>query len=84
MGFPQNSPVGSSVCQTVTIIGDDIMEDDETFTVNMVPENDNDDIEGSTSVTITISSEPSDSTLNCSIILNACPFTTNCKISKSH
>ena len=45
---------GDVICQTVTIIGDDAMEGDETFMVVMTPENDLDDIIGSSSVTITI------------------------------
>ena len=56
LGFPASPSLqeGSSVCQTVTIIGDDIMEPDETFTVIMTPENSMDVIMGSTAVTITI------------------------------
>ena len=45
---------GDVICQSVTVIGDDIMEGNETFTVVMTPENDLDDIIGSSSVTITI------------------------------
>lgn len=56
VGFPTNpSPmVGSVICQTITIIGDDVMEENETFAVVMTPENDFDDIIGLASVTITI------------------------------
>lgn len=45
---------GEVICHTVTIIGDDVMEGIETFMVVMTPENDLDDIIGSSSVTITI------------------------------
>ena len=56
IGFPAEPSVmkGDSVCQTITIIGDDIMEGNESFTVIMTPVNDLDDIIGSTSVTILI------------------------------
>ena len=42
------------MCQTVNIIGDVIMEDDETFTVVATPENDEDVFIGSPIATITI------------------------------
>lgn len=66
-GFSQNALVGSTACQTVTIIGDDIMEDDESFTISMVPEDSNDDIRGSTSVTITIMDDTDSMLATCRI-----------------
>ena len=57
--FPSNPtlPHGSSVCQTISIVGDNVMEEDETFTVVVVPINNLDEITGPSSVTITISDE---------------------------
>ena len=56
LGFPANPslPEGSTVCQTVNIIGDDVMEADETFTVVATPVKNIDVFMGSTTVTITI------------------------------
>lgn len=56
VGFPADpSPlVGSVICQVITIIGDDVMEEDEMFTVVMTPINDFDTIVGPLSVNITI------------------------------
>ena len=52
--IPSAALPGTVVCQTITVIGDDIMEEDEFFTVTVSPQNTNDDIAGSTIVTITI------------------------------
>ena len=59
VGFPADSSImnGDSVCQTITIIGDDILEGDESFTVSMTPENDLDEIVGPASLTITIEAD---------------------------
>lgn len=59
VSFPSNPtlPIGSTICQTISIIGDDIREDNETFTVVMAPEYDLDQIIGSSSVTITITDD---------------------------
>ena len=50
-------PTGSSVCQTISIVGDNVMEEDETFTVVVVPVNHLDEITGPSSVTLTISDD---------------------------
>lgn len=57
--FPTNPtlPTGSSICQTISIIGDNVMEEDETFRVVVVPVNNLDEITGPSSVTITISDD---------------------------
>lgn len=52
--IPSAATPGAVVCQAITVIGDDIMEEDESFTVTVTPQNSNDDITGSTTVTITI------------------------------
>lgn len=56
LGFPANPslPEGSTVCETVNIIGDDVMEADETFTVVATLVKDIDVFMGSATVTITI------------------------------
>ena len=45
--------VGEAVCQSITIVGDDQMEEDEMFTVTVVPNNPLDTIVSDT-VTVTI------------------------------
>ena len=56
LGFPADPflNVGSTVCQSVSIIGDDVMEGDESFTVVATPEANIDVFLGSNTVTITI------------------------------
>jgi len=48
------SVVGDTVCQQYTIIGDDVKEADETFTVSVSPVNSIDIIDGADQVTVTI------------------------------
>ena len=52
--FPSTSEVGDTVCQRYTIIGDDVKEADETFTVSVSPVNSIDIIDGADQVTVTI------------------------------
>ena len=52
--IPAAASPGTLVCRSITVIGDDIMEGDESFTVTVSPQNANDDITGSVTVTITI------------------------------
>ena len=52
--FPSTSVVGDTVCQQYTIIGDDVKEADETFTVSVSPVNSIDIIDGADQVTVTI------------------------------
>lgn len=47
-------PLGSTACQTVSIIGDDIREENETFIVIISPQNDMDNVIGMENMTITI------------------------------
>ena len=56
LGFPADPSLmeGSTVCQTVSIIGDSLLEGDETFTVVATPERSVDVIIGSATVTLTI------------------------------
>ena len=52
--IPQGSRNGDSVCFNVTIIGDNVLEDDETFTVELTTITQDVVVDGSGSVTITI------------------------------
>ena len=52
--FPKTALVGFTLNQSVTVIGDAIMEGTESFTVAVTPENSNDVISGPSSATITI------------------------------
>ena len=56
LGFESNPSLqeGSTVCQTVNIIGDDFLEENESFTIVATPENARDVLLGSPTVTITI------------------------------
>ena len=56
LGFPADPFLseGSTVCQTISIIGDDVMEADETFTIVATPVMNIDVIIGPATVTITI------------------------------
>jgi len=49
-----SSVVGDSVCRSVTIVGDDVLESDEIFTVILYPVNPEDSIMGSNTSTVTI------------------------------
>jgi len=42
--FPSNSAVGASVCESVTIVGDNIIENDEVFQVLVTPDDSDDQI----------------------------------------
>ena len=55
--FPSTSVVGDTVCQQYTIIGDDVKEADETFTVSVTPANSIDIIDGADQVTVTITDD---------------------------
>ena len=52
--IPSSSAVGDSTCQSVTIVGDDVLESDEIFTVILYPVNPEDSINGSSTSTVTI------------------------------
>lgn len=52
--IPSSSVVGDSTCQSVTIVGDDVLESDEIFTVILYPMNPEDSITGSNTSTVTI------------------------------
>ena len=56
LGFPADPFLseGSTVCQTVSVIGDDVMEADETFTIVATPVMNIDVIIGPATVTIAI------------------------------
>jgi len=58
--FPSNSAVGASVCESVTIVGDNIMENDEVFQVLVSSDDSDDQITGTPRFTITITSESGD------------------------
>jgi len=58
--FPSNSAVGTSMCGSVTIVGDDIVENDEVFQVLVTPDDSDDQITGTPRFTITITSESGD------------------------
>ena len=62
MTIPSNSAVGASACGSVTIVGDDIVENDEVFQVLVTPEDSDDQISGTPRFTITITSESGDGT----------------------
>ena len=52
--IPSSTAVGNSVCHQITIIGDDIVEGDETLIITISVANTNDVINGSDVVTVTI------------------------------
>ena len=52
--IPSSTPVGTSTCQSVTILGDDTLESNELFTVTLYPVNPRDSITGSNTSTVTI------------------------------
>ena len=52
--FNSNSVVGSTVCATYTIIGDNFREEDESFVVLVTPVNGVDLITGADQVSVTI------------------------------
>ena len=62
MTIPSNSAVGASACGSVTIVGDDIVENDEVFQVMVTPDDSDDQIAGTPRFTITITSESGDGT----------------------
>ena len=55
--FPSTSVEGDTVCQQYTIIGDDVMEEDETFTVSVSAVNSIDIIDGTDQVTVIINDD---------------------------
>ena len=52
--FPSTSVVGDTVCQQYTIIGDDVREADETFTISVTAVNSVDIITGQNEISVTI------------------------------
>jgi len=62
--IPSNSAVGTSACGSVTIVGDDIVENDEVFQVLVTPDDSDDQILGTPRFTITITSESGDGTFD--------------------
>jgi len=58
--FSSNSAVGTSMCGSVTIVGDNIVENEEMFQVMVTPDDSDDQIVGTSHFTITIASEPGD------------------------
>ena len=59
--FPSSTSVGVNQCQSVTIVGDNIRENDEMFQVLVTPADSDDMVTGSSTFNITINSEPGDS-----------------------
>jgi len=58
--FPSNSAVGTSMCGSVTIVGNNIVENEEMFQVMVTPDDSDDQIVGTPRFTITIVSESGD------------------------
>jgi len=58
--IPSNSAVGASACGSVTIVGDDIAENEEVFQVLVITDDSDDQISGTPRFTITITSESGD------------------------
>lgn len=52
--IPSTAAQGDTVCQPITIIGDDIVEDTEYFFVQAEPANTNDMIAGPTNITVLV------------------------------
>ena len=70
--FPANSdlPLGTTTCQNVSIIGDDIREENETFTVIVTPENNLDKVNGIQNITITIQDDGDGNSISILMIYN--------------
>ena len=61
--IPSSTTLGVNECQTVTIVGDNIMENNEMFQVVVTPVDSDDQVSGTPRFTITITSEPGDGML---------------------
>ena len=55
--FPSSSAAGAMLCHNITIVGDNIIEEDEAFEVMLVPVRSVDRVEGSGNIVITIISD---------------------------
>ena len=61
--IPSSTALGVNVCQTVTIVGDNIVESNEMFQVVVTPADSDDQVSDPPRFTITITSEPGDGML---------------------
>ena len=70
--FPANSnlKIGTTTCQNVSIIDDDIREGNETFTVIVTPENNLDKVNGIQNMTITIQDDGDGNSISILMIHN--------------